>query len=66
MRVDVDDAGRQHEPLRVDALARGADIATHRGETPVLHRHPALVRRAAEPVDEPCVVDGEIVHAQPR
>ena len=67
VRVEVHDPRREHEALRVDARGRGpqigaAPIVADRGDAPVLHRETAVARGRAESIDEPGVVDHEIVH----
>ena len=64
MGVQVHDAGREHEAVRVHPLARGAEIGADRGDAAVLDREAAVTRGRAETVDETRVVDDEIVHGE--
>ena len=65
MRVDVDEAGRDDRPVRVDlpcpALVDGAD----RGDHPVGDRDVAGSSRCAGAVDQGAVADHEVSHHSP-
>ena len=60
--VQVDDAGGQRQALCVDPAACGAEVLADGGDAAVLHRQVACAGRRAEPVDERCVFDYEVVH----
>jgi hypothetical protein len=62
VRVDVDDAGRQHEAAGVDATRGGAGILADGRDAPVLDGDGARPRGAAEAVDDGRVVDHEVMH----
>jgi len=62
MGVDVDHAGRQHQALRVDGLARRSQIATDGGDAAVLHSDIGVAERAAQAVGDFGVRDEEIEH----
>jgi hypothetical protein len=64
--VDVDDARREHEAARVDALARGPEVRPHRDDPTLAHRDAARAPAAAQPVDHGRVLDHQVVHGQPR
>jgi hypothetical protein len=63
VRVDVDDAGRQGQAVRVHALARGADIIfADGGDAAVRDGERAGASGATAAVDDHRVLDDEIVH----
>jgi hypothetical protein len=65
VRVQVHDAGRQRQPARVHALARGAEVDTDADDTSVRDGDAARPRGAAQAVDHQRIVDHEVVHAVP-
>jgi hypothetical protein len=63
MRVDVDEAGRDHLAARVDHAARRPRRARVDGDdAAVAQAHVGLARRRAGAVDHPAAADGEVVH----
>ena len=63
VRVEIDDARREREPLRVHAGAPGAHVAADRGDAAVRNGEAAVPRRRTGTVDQPGVVDDQVVHA---
>ena len=63
MRVVVDDARREREPVRVDDLPRRAAFGADGADAPILYREAGAIRRCAEAVDDQRVADYEVMHA---
>ena len=64
VRMRVDDAGREDEPLPVHAPLRGADVRADRHDAPIPHRQlGALERRSSGAIYDGCAADDQIVHA---
>ena len=62
MRVHVDDAGREDEPVGVDRLGAFVLDLADAGDTAVLDRKVGTLRLMAEAVDDRGAADDEIDH----
>ena len=62
MGVDVNEAGRDHPPLRVDLAPRGPVDLTDERNTPFADRDIAAARRSAGSVDQQAVADDQVIH----
>ena len=65
VRVDVDEAGREHQAARVDRLVGGERRAADLGDDAVLEDKVAVARRGAAAVDDPSAGE-EHAHGQRR
>ena len=64
MRVRVDDARREDEPLAVDAPLRGPDVRADRHDAAIAHSQiTALERSGSGPIYDRGAADDQIVHA---
>ena len=62
MGMQVDDPGCQRQAVSVDALSPAAHVVADGDYAAVLYRYASRTGRCSQTVDEPSVLDYEIVH----